>query len=337
MTSVLRPPRPRGTPWTAFVLSGGGNQGVAQVGMLRALLERGILPDVVIGTSAGALNGAAIATSPTLERVDILERLWVALDGETVFPGGAFKRVWNVLRRDDHLITNRGLEEVIASSKPAATFADLKVPLRVVTTDLITGDEIVIVNGPIAPALLASAALPGILPPVQLNGHTLIDGAVVNLVPISHALAGPIDRIFVLDISDPISERPIRSPLDVVIRAFAISRDLRYELEIQWIPEDVQLRSLRSTSSRLPRRRRWPRNPSARAGGSASPADAQSRKVASLAKWSQAPGRMPANRVAATATASTTPVHPSTGRLPAVGSGASALSGLVNNETAIRR
>jgi NTE family protein len=241
MTSVLRPPRPRGTPWTAFVLSGGGNQGVAQVGMLRALLERGILPDVVIGTSAGALNGAAIATSPTLERVDILERLWVALDGETVFPGGAFKRVWNVLRRDDHLITNRGLEEVIASSKPAATFADLKVPLRVVTTDLITGDEIVIVNGPIAPALLASAALPGILPPVQLNGHTLIDGAVVNLVPISHALAGPIDRIFVLDISDPISERPIRSPLDVVIRAFAISRDLRYELEIQWIPEDVQL------------------------------------------------------------------------------------------------
>ncbi len=60
-------------------------------------------------------------------------------------------------------------------------------------------------------------------------------------IVISHALAGPIDRIFVLDISDPISERPIRSPLDVVIRAFAISRDLRYELEIQWIPEDVQL------------------------------------------------------------------------------------------------
>ena len=110
-----------------------------------------------------------------------------------------------------------------------------------VTTDLNTGAEIVIVNGPVAPALLASAALPGILPPVQLNGHTLVDGAVVNLVPISHALAGPIDRIFVLDVSDPISERPIRSPLDVVIRAFAISRDLRFELELQWIPKDVEL------------------------------------------------------------------------------------------------
>ena len=229
----------RGTPWTAFVLSGGGNQGVSQVGMLRALLERGILPDVVIGTSAGALNGAAIATSPTLEKVDQLERLWVALDGEAVFPGGAFKRVWNVLRRDDHLITNRGLEEVIASSKPAATFAEMKVPLRVIAADLITGAEHVIVSGPVAPALLASAALPGIFPPVQLNGYTLVDGAVVNLVPISHALAGPIDRIFVLDISDPISERPIRSPLDVVIRAFAISRDQRFELELQWIPKGI--------------------------------------------------------------------------------------------------
>jgi len=111
----------------------------------------------------------------------------------------------------------------------------------VVTADLVTGDEIIFVNGPLPPVLLASSALPGIYPPVDLHGHTLVDGAVVNLVPISHALAGPIDRIFVLDVSDPISERPIRSPLDVVIRAFAISRDLRFELELQWVPKDVQV------------------------------------------------------------------------------------------------
>jgi len=241
MTSILRPTRARGEPLTAFVLSGGANQGIGQVGMLRALLERGVVPDVVIGTSAGALNGAAIATSPTLEKVDHLEKVWVSLDGDTVFPGGALRRAWNILRRDDHLIPNRGLESVIERAEVATTFADLQIPLRVVTTDLMTGDEIVIVSGALPPALLASAALPGIFPPVSLNGHTLVDGAVVNLVPISHAVAGPIDRIFVLDVSDPVGDRAIRSPLDVLVRAFAISRDLRLELELQWVPKDIEL------------------------------------------------------------------------------------------------
>jgi NTE family protein len=224
------------------VLSGGGNQGVSQVGMLRALLERDIVPDVVVGTSAGALNGAAIATTPTLEKVDELEQVWCALTGDAVFPGGTLQRVWNVLRRDDHLIPNNGLAEVITRAAPALTFAETQVPLRVVTADLVTGDEVIYVNGDLHPVLLASAALPGIFPPVELHGRTLVDGAVVNLVPISHALAGPVNRIFVLDVSDPLgSERPIRSPLDVVIRAFAISRDLRFELELQWVPKDIEL------------------------------------------------------------------------------------------------
>jgi NTE family protein len=224
------------------VLSGGGNQGVSQVGMLRALLERDIVPDVVVGTSAGALNGAAIATTPTLEKVDELERVWCGLTGDAVFPGSTLQRVWNVLRRDDHLIPNNGLAEVIARAAPARTFAETQVPLRVVTADLVTGDEVVYVNGDLHPVLLASAALPGIFPPVELHGRTLVDGAVVNLVPISHALAGPVNRIFVLDVSDPLgSERPIRSPLDVVIRAFAISRDLRFELELQWVPKDIEV------------------------------------------------------------------------------------------------
>jgi NTE family protein len=226
---------------TAFVLSGGGNRGVAQVGMLRALLDRGITPDVVIGTSAGALNGAALATSPTLEKVDRLESVWVGLRGEQIFPGGVLKRAWNVLRRDDHLSDNTGLAAVVKEAGAAADFADLAVPLRVVTTDLDTGDEILVVAGPTMPPLLASAAIPGIFPPVELYGHRLVDGAVVNLVPISHALAGPTERIYVLDASDPIGDRPIRSPLDVAIRSFAISRDQRFALELAWVPADVEL------------------------------------------------------------------------------------------------
>lgn len=214
---------------------------MSQVGMLRGLLERDVFPDVVIGTSAGALNGACFATSPTLEMLDHLEEVWCGLSGEQVFPGGRLSRVWNVLRRDDHLISNEGLASVIAAAGPAATFADLEIPMRVIAGDLNTGDEIVLVNGPLAPALLASAALPAIFPPIDLHGHTLVDGAVVNLVPISHALAGPVDRIFVLDVSDPMSEKPVRSPLDVIVRAFAISRDQRFELEMQWVPKEIDV------------------------------------------------------------------------------------------------
>jgi NTE family protein len=209
--------------------------------MLRALLERDIVPDVIVGTSAGALNGSAIATEPSLARVDRLEEMWVALTGERVFPGNAIRRAWNILRRDDHLISNDGLRDVIRAAGTARYFADLRIPLRVVAADLLAGEEVVLTSGLLEPALLGSAALPGIFPPVRHGGQLLADGAIVNLVPISHALAGPVERIFVLDVSDPITERPIRSPLDVVIRAFAISRDQRFDLELQHVPEEVEL------------------------------------------------------------------------------------------------
>jgi NTE family protein len=241
MTSMFGADRKRSRPITAFVLSGGGNQGVGQVGMLRALLERDYRPDVIIGTSVGALNGSRIATSPTLESVDDLEEVWLRLRGEDVFPGNALRRAWNLLRRDDHLFPNDGLRAVIAAAGPAPTFEELAVPLRVVATDLMTGDEHVFVRGPLHEALLGSAALPGIFPPVVHNGFLLVDGAVVNLIPISHALAGPVDRIVVLDVSDPITDRPIRSPLDVAIRSFAISRDQRFLLELQWVPPEIDV------------------------------------------------------------------------------------------------
>src|SRR5262249_49084803 len=100
-------------PRTAFVLSGGGNQGVSQVGMLRALLEREIVPDVVIGTSAGALNGAAVAYAPNLTGVAQLAAVWEQLRSEHVFPGGKIHRAWNVVRRGTALFGNEGLAAVI--------------------------------------------------------------------------------------------------------------------------------------------------------------------------------------------------------------------------------
>ncbi len=224
------------------MLSGGGNLGVSQVGMLRALIERGILPDAVIGTSAGALNGAVIATTPTLEGVDRLTDVWCSVRTSEVFPGGKLSRAWNVLSRDDHLFSNEGLQAVIERAAPAPTFDQTAVPLRVVATDLQSAEEIVLAAGPIAPALLASSALPGVYPPIEHDGRTLVDGAVTNAVPISHALAGAVERVYVLDVSGggP-GDRPIRSPLDVAVRAFNISRNQRFDLEMRNTPDDVDV------------------------------------------------------------------------------------------------
>ncbi|HYU40084.1 MAG TPA: patatin-like phospholipase family protein [Acidimicrobiia bacterium] len=238
-----RPPRlrPPERPRTAFVLSGGGNQGVSQVGMLRALLERGIEPDVVIGTSAGALNGAALATHPTLAGVEQLADVWLSIRSGEVFPGSKLARAWNVLRRDDHLFTNDGLRAVIERARAAPTFAELAVPLRVIATDLDTGDEVVLACGPVEPALLASTALPGLFPPIEHDGRLLVDGAIVNSVPLWHALSGPVDRIYVCNVTGALADRKLRSPLDVAVRAFAISRNQRFELELRYAPADVDV------------------------------------------------------------------------------------------------
>jgi NTE family protein len=226
---------------TAFVLSGGGNQSVAQVGMLRALLERDIVPDVIVGCSAGAFNGATIAASPSLRGVERLEATWESLRGEEVFPGGRLSRAWNLLTRDDHLFSNQGLRDIFKRGDTPPTFEDLVIPLRVVAADLDTGDEVVFAAGRLEPALLASCALPGLFPPIRHDGRLLIDGAVVNTVPISHALAGPVDRVYVLNIAGDLLNRPLRSPIDVAIRAFAISRKQRFDLELRNVPEGVDV------------------------------------------------------------------------------------------------
>ncbi|MDQ1467273.1 MAG: hypothetical protein QOH10_1688 [Actinomycetota bacterium] len=230
-----------GRPRTAFVLSGGGNQGVAQVGMLRGLVERGIVPDVVVGTSAGALNGAALCYAPNLTGIARLANVWMGLTTATVFPGGKITRAWNVVRRGTHLFSNEGLVRVIDEATPARSFADLQVPLRVIAADLDTGEEVVLARGPLKQALLASACLPGVFPVVEHDGRRLVDGGVVNSVPLWHAISGPVDRVYVLNVSGTVTDRPQRSPLDVVMTSFVHARNQRYELERRHVPPGVEL------------------------------------------------------------------------------------------------
>lgn len=209
--------------------------------MLRALLERGIVPDVVIGCSAGALNGSVVAEDPRLESVERLADVWLSLRSSEVFPGNRLSQAWNVLSRDDHLFSAEGLRSLIERAAPPALFEETVVPLRVIATDLDTGQEVVLASGPLHPALLASTALPGLFPPVEHDDRRLIDGAVTNAVPISHAYSGDIDRVYVLNVAGSLAQRTMRSPLDVAVRAFNISRNQRFDLEMQNTPDDVDV------------------------------------------------------------------------------------------------
>ena len=228
----------------AFVLSGGGNQGVAQVGMLRALIEAGVRPDVLIGCSAGALNAAAVAYAPNLTGVARLANVWCELTGNEVFPGSKLSRAWNVVRRGTHLFTSDGLQHVIRTASPARSFADLTIPLRVIAADLDTGEEVVFARGPLEPALLASAALPGVFPVVEHDRRRLVDGGIIDAVPLWHAFCGPVDRVYVLNVSSGGTAREFRSPLDVVMASFAHSRNLRYEIEKRFLPDGVEILEL---------------------------------------------------------------------------------------------
>ena len=234
---LRRDPRPR----TVFVLGGGGNLGAVQVGMLRALLERGIAPDAVVGCSVGAINGAGLAADPTPAGVDRLEDIWRNLRGDAILPAGRLSGLWLLTRKYRSLEPNDGLRRLI-EQLPHRTFEDLAVPLHVVATSLRTGGERWFSTGPFAEPILASAALPAVFPPVTVDGEVLIDGAVVNNVPISRALELGATRVVVLHVGN--FERPRREPkrpLDALLQSFSIARNFRFRNEADHPPEGVEV------------------------------------------------------------------------------------------------
>jgi NTE family protein len=228
--------RGRRAPRTAFVLGGGGNLGAIQVGMLDALIERGILPDLVLGCSVGALNAGAIASDPTPDGVARLRRVWLDPATWQVFSPGRMTGPWLLLRRGRSMVSNERLRGLVESTIPHAHFEDFAVPLHVVAASLRTGRARWFSAGPVVEAILASAALPAVLPPVSIDGELLIDGAVVDNVPISRALALGADRVFVLHVGNFERPRPEpQRPLDVLLQAFSIARNERFlrECDVQ--------------------------------------------------------------------------------------------------------
>jgi NTE family protein len=233
--SWLRRRRPR----CAFVLGGGGNLGAVQVGMLKAVLERGVVPDLVVGCSVGAVNGAALAGDPTLAGVERLAEVWRNLDGDAVFPTGPLGGI-RLLRRGTAVASNEGLARLL-DGLGYERIEDAAVALHVVATSLRTGRARWFSSGPVREAVLASAALPGIFPPVEVDGELLIDGGVVDLVPMGRALALGADRLFVFHVGahrQPRAEH--RRPIDVVLSALAIARNHRFLAEVDNLPAGVE-------------------------------------------------------------------------------------------------
>ncbi|HEY5758611.1 MAG TPA: patatin-like phospholipase family protein [Steroidobacter sp.] len=183
---------------TAFVFAGGGSLGAVQVGMLKALTRIKVTPDFIVGASVGAINGAYFAAEPGVEGVARLERIWSKLRSADVFPFSIANSLLAILGRRDHLVAPAFLQSLLTSELSCQTLEAARIPCHVVATNVLTGAEVVMNAGPITPALLASAAIPGVFPSVAINGAYLIDGGVANNTPISTAVALGATRIIVL-------------------------------------------------------------------------------------------------------------------------------------------
>lgn len=196
----------------AFVLSGGGARASAQVGMLRALSERSIQPDMIVGASAGAVNGAWYALHPN--NLDDLERVWLGLTKRHVFPGTAAHFAYNFLRHG-HAHSIQRWSSTLHRYFGTARIEDASIPLTLVTVRLRDGAVVPFRSGAVVPILSASTAIPGLFPPQRLEGELHVDGAVVEYLPIPTAVSGGATTIYALDCSDfPEGDGLVRLTID---------------------------------------------------------------------------------------------------------------------------
>ena len=227
------------------MLGGGGHNGAYEVGMLRALFEHEIKPNVVVGTSVGAMNGAAVAASPTLETVERLRNVWLTLNEDQIFGGSILAGAANLVRTRTALHSNRALRTMIEQLLPATTFEELKVPFHCVAASIERAAEHWFHEGPLVDAILASAAVPGVLPPVAIGGEHFVDGGIVNSIPISRAVELGAKEIYA-----PLA--PPKTPVQVALVAFEIARMHRFARDLATLPKGVVAHVLPSGEPQRP-------------------------------------------------------------------------------------
>ena len=225
---------------TAFVLTGGGSLGAVQVGMLRALLASGVQPDFVVGASVGAINASYFACLPNTEGIANLEKIWAGLRRSDIFPF-TLASVIGLLRNPGSLVDSSGLRRVIDANLPCAKLQDTKIPLTIMATDL-RGIGVGLSTGPAVEAILASSAIPGIFPPVQIGGELLMDGAVAANTPVRLAAQLGASRIIILPTGYACAlKEPPRTPVGKALHAVTLMIAWQLMHELENIPAEIQV------------------------------------------------------------------------------------------------
>ncbi|MDQ2944033.1 MAG: patatin-like phospholipase family protein [Candidatus Dormibacteraeota bacterium] len=220
---------PEGNGRIAFVLSSGGSLGALQVGMLQALTEVGICPDLLIGTSVGAVNAAWVAGQPNHDGALRLGEIWRGLRRQDIFPLSPWSSARGLFGRTNHVISNVNLRRVLERHLPYSRLEEAAVPVHVITTELRTGHAVLMSTGRAVPALLASTAIPGIFPPVAIGRREFIDGGVANHTPIAAVIELGATRIFVLPVGYPwLSQQPANA---LGMALFALARFMEQKLD----------------------------------------------------------------------------------------------------------
>ena len=226
---------------TAFVLGGGGLLGAVEVGMLRALAGAGVEPDLILGTSVGALNGALVAADPGPGVIDRLLGLWEsAASGKEVYGDGAVRQVTRAVRTGTHLHSARPLRERLHQELDDLTFDELAIPFQCCAASIERAAEHWFTEGRVVDAVMASAAVPGLLRPARVGDEHFLDGGIVNSIPVGRAVEAGADRVFVLQVGR--IDRPLqvpRKPWEVARVSFEIARRHRFHREMAALPEGV--------------------------------------------------------------------------------------------------
>ncbi|HWJ85906.1 MAG TPA: patatin-like phospholipase family protein [Cellulomonas sp.] len=231
-----------------FVLGGGGVRGAVQVGMLRALFEAGIVPDTIVGTSIGAINGAALAHDPTPAIIDRLVDAWASPAAAAIYGDSWAKQLHRLAKSRTHLNDPAPLRALLVDMLgDEPTFEGLAVPLAVTAASIEKAAEHWFDSGPLIPAVLASSSVPGILPATEIDGEHFVDGGIVNSIPLGEAVRRGATRIYVLQVGR-IEESLVapEKPSQVARVSFEIARRHRFAREVADVPEGVSVHVLPS-------------------------------------------------------------------------------------------
>ncbi len=229
----------RKPPVTALVLGGGGSRGAVGVGLYRAVVELGIHIDLIVSSSIGAVNGALIAAGLSPRE---LEDHWRTLRTRDIV--GSRWQFLRLLTGASSVFSNRSLRNLLRRRLPVRTFSELRVPLAIVATELEAGQTVVLTEGDLVDAILASTALPGLFPPIHWKGRRLVDGGLSNNVPIDLAVERGAQRVIGMLCGCAKALSPRANFVTVLGQSFSLAINARYRCDVRMYQPRAELHIL---------------------------------------------------------------------------------------------